>query len=246
MFGEEPDIAWFVESQNMGLQLVNYWWTDNIASLVILADNKKIEYDFDESSLKSDYFELGSFTRFDFASSDIYDKKSVILLLPDYGQFIIWPQSSVSISLNWNILEASAIQGELWFFESPHGQKFFEVVVYSGSENKLNHKQILQIEKNLENHQENLSEYLLDQVGGIWVELKTSRWFMKIFLDIMFSLYPEKYGQNVLNYQSFDKYFEFEEEKYESLENEVLTKWLENDLGKWFDKTRFWEKMSDR
>jgi len=246
MFLKEPDISGFVEKTNMKIQLVTYWFSDNISSLSITNDGYKNKYDFDNSKLKTYSFDLGNINEFNFSSSNINDKRFVTLLLPDCWQVVIWPQSSVSISRNSNTIEARVNQWNLWFFESPYWQDFFKISVYSGSNEKLTQDQTLQIENNIKNYEEDLKEYLLDQVGWVWVELKTTRLFMKTFLNIMFSFDSESYSQNLLNYQSFDKYFELENDDYEIVGRKVLSEWFWEDINKAFNKLRFWEKMSDK
>jgi hypothetical protein len=71
---------------------------------------------------------------------------------------------------------------------------------------------------------------LIEQAGGEIVLRPAADLFIKNFLSLMFSLYPEKYGTNLLNYHKFWDFFG-EKKIINSFQNRKNNTKIQEDIG---------------
>jgi len=147
-------------------------------------------------------------------------------------QGTIWVfQTQPSIEKKLNIIQFSGVDiitsqwlfvqnwQDVWMSVSS-GSYYLSGNLHTKNMENMFDQKIIDEQKRIYNEfEKNKQDFLIKQIWEFTMSSIISRRFNKFFLDILFTFFPERFGQNQLNYQAFEEYlWPIEKKKFQSLE----------------------------
>jgi len=271
LYEEGPDRVWFIASQESTLYLA--WELENRSNTYIQSDVTTTKKIFEKTPTNGRYsLDLKGKNRLSFVSPQSNVDIAAFLELPDGNQLVILPQSAMMIQeeniTGWLVYNIEVLQGQVLFLTSPQIQnnvmfdtgvlavqlvvnEEFRVQVWQNFDKQTFLEEVP--ERIIKNHDQLLQKYLLrqreffiEQIGKNSLMVPSLRQLNHYYLDILFSIDSEKFGNNILNFQAFQKElegmlpesmtanFEYDQEiADENIKNWIDKAWSQTMYFKW-------------
>lgn len=259
-FTQAPDKQRFVDNRS---EVLFVFWSENADSedkIVIQDSNQKSSFPLYKKQSYSLIFDDD--IDFRFASKEIDDSMYAIYQMSDGSQFVIFPQSKVSISMSGDKQILDVKQGKSLIFLSPVSSVNESVLVdidgktqfvMSGQIDRnedilsitpgINHVDgniLEQITLNNISYEQELTEFFLHEAGGEYLLNPRMQQLVEIYLNVLFTVNPENYTNSLINYKS---YLEIINKRHAAADTEIFEESdiqasVKNRTYKWFADTK--------
>lgn len=231
LFEEAPDIQKFIDNETTTIHIFSQAEDDSNSEITIYNNSQKqkllwYQNQFAEVVLDKNY----SIT---YAASDATEKSFAFVEFP-YGAYIVLlPQSQISVGQliidNTKKLTVDVKQGSIYTFPSSltdmtadifvaqwsgfvvamTGQLTTindELVIMTGIEN-IPHEVFYKHQHLTQKYLERRNSFFVEEAGWTHLNNPTVQNILELYLNTLFSLDPGRFGNNVINFDAYQKYF---------------------------------------
>ena len=228
-YPDPPDIKWFLNSRNTQLRVL--WVDEQIekSDAYIKMGDLKGSNDFvitpNFSKILSDNVKIS------YPSLNKDRDERLVIIGPQWDLVWIFPQSEVDVQISWNILKSvKKINWKVWFLS----WIFDSDVEIFWSEKYLSPEEQNWLEWAQDTYKYDVVSYLKSQISESKIGLANNTIMYNIdgkIIKYLSKMFPVTFGDNLQNYNEFQKYFEWLE-------------WSEVDLGRFSMQQLTWESIN--
>ncbi len=228
-YPDPPDIKWFLNSRNTQLRVL--WVDEQIekSDAYIKMGDLKSSNDFVITSNFSKI--LFDSVKISYPSLNKDRDERLVIIGPQWDLVWIFPQSEVDVQISWNILKSvKKINWKVWFLS----WIFDSDVEIFWSEKYLSPEEQNWLEWAQDTYKYDVVSYLKSQISESKIGLADNTIMYNIdgkIIKYLSKMFPVTFGDNLQNYNEFQKYFEWLE-------------WSEVDLGRFSMQQLTWESIN--
>ena len=228
-YPDPPDIKWFLNSRNTQLRVL--WVDEQIekSDAYIKMGDLKSSNDFVITSNFSKI--LFDSVKISYPSLNKDRDERLVIIGPQWDLVWIFPQSEVDVQISWNILKSvKKINWKVWFLS----WIFDSDVEIFWSEKYLSPEEQNWLEWAQDTYKYDVVSYLKSQISESKIGLANNTIMYNIdgkIIKYLSKMFPVTFGDNLQNYNEFQKYFEWLE-------------WSEVDLGRFSMQQLTWESIN--
>ena len=224
-YPNKPDIDGFINSRNYELFAV--WVSDNLdkRDAYIQINNFKRFEDYEIVPWFSKY--LLESCEISYPSNKIQRDEKIILMMPEWEIFWIFPQSSIRLDFSWKkLVKISKLSWKVgvltWMFDS--------VDEFVWELENLSSQETEELQSLQDGYKYELVLYLKNQISDSNISLANGTIMYDIdgrILWFLAKMFPTSFGKNLKNYKEFMYYFSLIDQE-------------EIDLGRYSNKNNWW------
>lgn len=208
LFETIPSTQDFIQSQKSYLYV---FWVSSWQDSSINIQNQDTELTFDSTMNYPQKLDLASTVALQYPARDHIKNQFTRLVLPDATTILILPQTKFSLTTakiatgtqhNFSIAQWKYKVFASSFLDYPIDYQVQTGVSFQLSSGmSYTHKQILHEVTQRKN------EFFVDQAWGPYLNNPTIQKTLRIYISTLFSIRPDKFANNMLNYENYQQYF---------------------------------------
>ena len=235
LYPNGPDVEWFIKSR---IYKISAFWVDEQVSkkdaYIQIVDSRKVS-DFDIVS----NFErqISENCKISYPSKKVERHENIVILTPYWEVIWLFPQSEIELEFDGeNMIKLSQLNWNIWFLS----WVFDSSVDFSwGMDLSLEQQNWIQWVQY--NYKYDFITYLKDQISDNNISLVNSTIMYNIdwkILRLLARMFPASFGKNLRNYNEFQNYFSWIDEK----ETVSLNRYTEKKES-WWSFSSFWDNL---
>jgi len=247
LYEQEPDIQGFVDTQRIALLIQSQDSQEMIqsteAQIIIKSDDKEKIMNLEDIK-KSEEFDIKEKeSMLSFSAKPWLKDTYAHILFPDGNIITLSPQTAINIAkekilpplktknIFYNI---ELIQWKIAIYN--HDSKSW-TFLSTGYLSGIIIQETDKVQYLIDNYTNKKKEFLINQIGWDIMLNKNFDQFIWRYINILYSIYPDQYGRNVLNYNEFHKLLPYEEQRQYKETKQINTKILQK-TNEWFQSTK--------